>query len=351
MTHCLWLGSAPLLAQRGSMNYIDTETYSQHLRSRAVRVSEEKLLIARISDSSQADDLREASNCRGYGRIRHFRFQAHDDWSSDPLPIVPALKALRKPPQDMIRAQVFQLAACNWRCWYCFVDDNRLAADHKVADLFTAHELLSMYVAEANPPDVIDLTGGQPDLVPEWTVWMMKALKDMGLSERVFVWADDNLSSRYFWKYLSREQRQLISSYPLYARVACFKGYDEASFSFNTRAAPDCYSQQFAIYKDLLQEGFDMYAYVTFTALPDDGLHDKMERFVDRLQSIHTNLPLRTVPLKIKAYSPTQRRLKSDHARAMEFQNVVHACWIQQLQKRFPSELLKTEITDIPVRT
>ena len=56
------------------------------------------------------------------------------------------------------------------------------------------------------PPLVIDLTGGQPDITPEWVPWMMEALIDRGLSNHVYLWSDDNLSNDFFWKYLTEEQ-------------------------------------------------------------------------------------------------------------------------------------------------
>jgi uncharacterized Fe-S cluster-containing radical SAM superfamily protein len=314
---------------------IDTELYSNRLRERAIIPSERKVLIARLSGSKQEKDLTAPVNCRGYGRVRHFKLYRHDDWSPDPLPNLPACKALGYPPEVVLRAQVFQNAACNWRCWYCFVDFNRLSADRRFSEYFTANELIEMYLEEENRPDVIDLSGGQPDLVPEWLLWIMESLRENGLEGKVFLWSDDNLSNKYFWKFLTHNQRKIIARFPKYSRVACFKGYDEASFSFNTLAAPELFNQQFEIYRNLLKEGLDMYAYVTFTAIPHEGLQNAMKRFVDKLQSIHPNLPLRTVPLKIEVFTPTQGRIKQNHEMALAFQYEVHGAWLEQLNKRF----------------
>jgi rRNA maturation endonuclease Nob1 len=33
----------------------------------------------------------------------------------------PASRKLGLAEADMMEAQVFQVASCNWRCWYCFV--------------------------------------------------------------------------------------------------------------------------------------------------------------------------------------------------------------------------------------
>jgi len=100
-------------------------------------------------------------------------------------------------------------------------------------------------------------------------------------------------------------------------------------------AAPELFHQQFEIYRDLLKEGLDLYAYVTFTAMPHEGLQCVMERFMDKLQTIHQNLPLRTVPLKIEIFAPTQNRIKQNHDMALAFQYEVHQAWLEQLNKRF----------------
>lgn len=329
---------------------INTELYSSRLREKVVILPEKKVLIARLSGSEQEKDLTAPVNCHGYGRIRHFRWYKHTDWSPDPLPILPAAKALGYNPDVILRAQVFQNAACNWRCWYCFVDYSRLSADRRVADYFTTDELIEMYLEQENRPQVIDITGGQPGLVPEWIPWIMESIKKYGLEGRVFLWSDDNLSNRYFWKFLSHEQIRTIVSFPKYSRVACFKGYDEISFSFNTRAEPELFNEQFEIYRESLREGLDMYAYVTFTALPHDGLLAAMERFVDKLQAIHPNLPLRTVPLKIEAFTPTKGRIKQEHKKSIAFQHEVHSAWIEQLNKRFSETDRNLPICDVPMK-
>lgn len=328
---------------------IDTEAFSRKLRSRSIIESEKKLLIARLSESDQEKDITTPTNCNGFGRVRHFRFHIEANWSKDPLPIYPASKALNIEPTDIMTAQVFQNAACNWRCWYCFVDFDRLSANRKVSEYFTAQELIDMYL-EIDPmsrPRIIDLSGGQPDIIPEWVIWTIEALKSRSLSNQVFLWSDDNLSSYYYWNYLNEQQRRQIAEYPMYARVGCFKGYDEESFSFNTLAHPDLFHQQFDIYRQLLLEGLDMYAYVTFTAKPSKNVDTSMRSFVDRLQRIHHNLPLRTVPLKVMVFTPTKSRVKTDHEMALEFQYDVHNAWMNEISRRFTQSEIAKPITEI----
>lgn len=90
---------------------------------------------------------------------------------------------------------------------------NLLAANRKYADYLSPARLIDLYLKQPNPPLVIDLTGGQPDLVPEWLPWMMAELRTRGLERAVYLWSDDNLSNDYFWRFLSETDRERVATY------------------------------------------------------------------------------------------------------------------------------------------
>lgn len=331
------------------MPIIHTDQLSEALRSQAIRVDERKLLISRLEGSLQEADLSEPTNCRGYGRIRHFRVETPEPWPSNPLPIVPAASCLDTSREVVSNAQVFQNAACNWRCWYCFVPFNLLAASAEHSEWLTADELVAMYLDEPDRPIVIDCSGGQPDLVPEWIPWMMEALRQAGLYEQVYLWSDDNLSNDYFWRYLSHDQRRWLASYKNYGRVACFKGFDAESFSFNTRAAPNLFDRQFDLFAQLLATGMDLYAYATFTAESDGGLRQKMINFVDRLMSLHRLLPLRLVPLQIQNFGVVRQRVGESKNRALQIQEEAILAWNEEIESRFTEDERRLIISDVDV--
>src|SRR6476620_9616184 len=108
---------------------INTATMSEHLRARAIDVGGRKILISRLEGSGQEGDLQVPPNCGGYGRVRHFKLATSSGWPPNPLPIVPACKALGLDVPPVMAAQVFQNAACAWRCWYCFVPYDLLSAN------------------------------------------------------------------------------------------------------------------------------------------------------------------------------------------------------------------------------
>jgi uncharacterized Fe-S cluster-containing radical SAM superfamily protein len=334
-------------------DWLDTDKVSASFRAKSVRLAEKKLLVSNYVGTDQAKDLQEAPNCKGFGRIRHFRRDSGGtDWVRNPLPIAPALRALGLSEDEALNAQVFQNAACNWRCWYCFVPFNMLDASEERASWLTAGELVDLYLAEPNRPPMIDLTGGQPELVPEWVPWTMRALRERDLEGKVFLWSDDNLSVDYFWSLLPEAERELAATFRGYGRVGCFKGFDETSFSFNTKAAPELFARQFDLMRRYLASGIDMYAYTTFTAASGDGIDDAMKRFVDRLQSIHPNLPLRTVPLKVGTWGVVKKRLAIDDERYAAVENQMRAidAWRRELESRFSSVQRASSIVDVTLR-
>jgi len=328
---------------------IDTEPYSEQLRSKGVDASRQALLISDLRGSAQEDDLSEPVNCGGYGRVRHFDARTSSGWPDNPLPAAPAASALRLAPSARIRAQVFQNAVCNWRCWYCFVPFTLLSGNPAHSKWFTASDLVDAYLALADRPPVLDLSGGQPDLVPEWVPWTLQALDERGASD-VYLWSDDNLSTDYFWRYLTDSQRALIAAHPRYGRVCCFKGFDAESFAFNTRAAPELFARQLDLFGRLVATGMDVYAYVTLTGPSTDRVGEKVARFVDCLQEITEPLPLRTIPLEIQAWNPVTPRIGAAQRVALLVQAEAVAAWNAEIAARFTERERRRPVTEIRLR-
>jgi len=330
------------------MNAIDTDAYSRQLRGRAVDVAARALMIADLRGTAQEDDLSEPVNCGGYGRIRHFRRAASSGWPPNPLPIDPAARALGLPAGlESLTAQVFQNAACQWRCWWCFVPFELLSANTARSAMRSASDLVDAYLALPDRPPVLDLSGGQPDLVPEWVPWMLQALDERSVSD-VYVWSDDNLSTDYFFTYLTDAEQQLLAAHPRYGRVACFKGFDAESFAFNTRASPELFARQFTLFSRLAATGMDLYGYATFTTPSPGHIPAKMTTFVDRLQSIDEYLPLRVVPLEIQEWGPVGPRMREVHHQSLALQQDAITAWTTELARRFTPADLAEPITTIP---
>lgn len=331
------------------MANLDTEEMSTTLRRKGIDIERKAISITNFIGSKQEKDFTEPTNCNGFGRVRHFKLTTSSNWPDNPLPILPAAKALGLQPNSMIRAQVFQNSVCNWRCWYCFVDFSLLKGDEKHSSFLTGDELIEMYLKEPNPPAMIDLSGGQPDLTPEWVPWMMEGLMKKNLQDKVYLWSDDNLSNDYLWKYLSKEQIDMMLNYRLYSRVSCFKGIDERSFSLNTKAEPDLFVNQFDLCEKLIKTGFDLYGYITLTAETSTDFNSAVPRFLDLLQQKHELFPLRVIPLEVKMYNPLEPRMTSTFKDMMAGQYLAMQVWDSELKKRFTPEQLILPITEVPL--
>lgn len=327
---------------------LDTERLSERYRNASINLGTGEVLITDYRGTQQETDLTEPANCDGVGRIRHFR-RHQKNWNDNPLPIDPACHSLGLANTDELRAQVFQNAACNWRCWYCFVPFDLLSANTNHARWITAADLVACYRALPNRPPMIDLTGGQPDLTPEWIPWMLRSLRDAGLQDTTYVWSDDNLSNDYFWRYLTAAEIATITEYEHYGRVACFKGFDETSFAFNTSAAPTLFNEQFTLFERFLTLKIDLYAYTTFTAPTSDGIAAKMRDFVDRLQRIHHNLPLRTVPLPVAEFTPVTARMNTTKQAALQHQHDALHAWNEEVERRYSGAERSMNIAEVPL--
>jgi len=134
-------------------------------------------------------------------------------------------------------------------------------------------------------------------------------------------------------------------------RVGCFKGFDEESFMFNTGAAAADFGRQFEIMRRLLDLGIDVYAYVTLTTGNLEGISDRVARFVDQLQARDANLPLRTVPLEIRVFSPVGPRMNDARRQAIDHQNLAVAAWNAEIARRYTTSLRERSIVDVPLQS
>jgi uncharacterized Fe-S cluster-containing radical SAM superfamily protein len=330
--------------------FIDTLPFASAMREKIIRPHSREVLIARLAGSDQEEDLTVPANCGGLGRIRHFLRSTAVGWPENPLPIDPASKVLGLPRSDRLRAQVFQNAACAWRCWYCYVPFNLLSGDASRGEWVTPEKLVGLYAMEEQRPPVIDLSGGSPDLTPEWIPWMMRALDRANLSDTTYLWSDDNLSTDYVFTKLADIDLRMLRSYRNYGRVCCIKGFDAASFAFNTTADPTGYDYQFKILRQYMTLGIDIYGYVTLSGNDLSSVDTGVSNLIDRLCSIHEAFPLRVVPLKIGNYTPTASRNKAGNERfslADAVQSSAIDRWNLEMERRYSAVDRALNVADV----
>lgn len=311
--------------------------------------SDDRVLIADLRGSAEADDAYTQINCGGLGRIRIFETYAFHADTKDPIENrrTRAFLCQRRLTEERVRTQVFQLAGCTWRCWYCYVDEDRLSGNPRLGRWLSSKELVDLFEKEVEPASVLDLSGGQPDLVPQWPVDVLRELAGRPALSTVHVRSEDNLTGRLITDVLTIADVDFLSQSQNYTRIGCFKGFSEDSFSFNTRALGSLYERQFECAKDILSARIPFFAYATFTFNTAQDLGAEMEKFVDRLQEIHVNLPLRVVPLQVTPASTWLARDTEQFQRIREIEQDAVAAWTSEIISRFSPDHRSLDIRDV----
>lgn len=314
-------------------NLIDTDQASSRLRSRMIHLENRSISLTNFEASAQIEDITFPTNMGGYVRVHTFAVEQSGTWPQNPLPIGPASAALQIPMADRMAFHVFQNSGCNWRCWYCFVPFKDLSGH---GSMVSVRDMARWSAEVDSEPHAVDLSGGQPDLTPEWSVWFLEELGELDATH-VYVWSDDNLSNDYLWKYLSPAQIGMLGEHPRYGRACCIKGHNADSFSFNTLASPALFDRQFELLSRLQEEtSIDYYVYLTITSPSLSGVESDVRQLMDRLQRISETLPLRTVPLEVLEWGPVTARMTEQTGIALQNQYVVVEHWQQELERRFP---------------
>jgi uncharacterized Fe-S cluster-containing radical SAM superfamily protein len=311
-----------------------TANLVMRLRDRCLDTRGRRVLLSRIDGSAQARDLSVPPNCGGLGRIRHFKSRQNGPWPTNPLPGLPAARWLKTEFLPLSRAQVFQLSGCAYRCWYCYVPYRMLSGNEAISEWLSPEEIIDRYLAESNRPQIIDLSGGSPDLVPEWIAWTMDAIEARSLTESVYLWSDDNLSSDLL---TSAEQRPLlrrIERYAGYGRVCCLKGLDGPSFAFTTGAPEDEFELHLETLKSYLATSIDLYGYITLACPPSIDDRSRIRRIMDRLQMMRADFIGRLVPLRIEKFSTMTGRLGGPRSDALRHQDELVVAWLEELASR-----------------
>lgn len=307
------------------------------LRKRIVDVENKKVKLTKFNDLNECMDNNCYVNCMGMGRLRRYKnFSLFLDNQEKPQKRL--LRGLNPSINDF-ETQVFQIMGCNMRCWYCFVDRCVLAAREGYGEWMTISDMIELFLKENHLPYIIDLSGGQPDLVPEWCLWVMEEVEKRNLRDIIYIWMDDNLATTHIMeKYLTQEQISYMANYPKHSRACCFKGYNEYTYRFNVGNKCLTLEEQVNNFRKLYNYGFDIYAYITLTGPKGSANRKDIEVFISKIQDIHPKLPLRLIPIKIKEFTETAERINGIQIEALEEQYRAYDIWTEVMNERFSKE-------------
>ena len=288
----------------------DFAGHQESLRKNLLAPPVRKILLANLQGSRQSEDEYTKINSNGYGRIREYtNFQLHFDENQRPKRLSGVYRG-QVIPKTGLRTQVYQIAGCDLRCWYCFVDFQLLSASETHGRWFSALEIIENLALSGAMPSVIELSGGQVELVPEWTLWMMQALEKLGLDRNTTIWSDDNLTSDFFWKYLSPNEQEYVRCFPGYSRAVCLKGIDETSFAANTGFNGELFSLQLKILGTLVKKEFPLLVYLTLTDIPraDSCTERVMNTLIEKLEQMKAGFSREIIPLRMASFQNMLRR-------------------------------------------
>jgi|GEM_PF-2843133 len=311
--------------------------YCLQLRRKIMRYNSDRrvneYLLAGVKDTQQASDMSKHSSVLGY----YFRVRKDVKDDCFDYDAVREKAGLYKKIDDMaynaayvmngdVRdyndAFVFQLAACNYCCPFCYVDDRNLNPRGKQVGWFSAKEIIEAFVEYRDklPMNRIRISGGEPGLVPE--LWLevldqlaIKSISDRSL-QKVFVYADTNLSGYYLTEFLMSDVNGRVLDRDVFKKIAEFhnfavwgsiKGNDGDTFLEST-GLPERHRGLALIWERMLEwlvsDGLDVYINV-YNFEPQ-----AMKLFLDKIfHKFGEKFLLRTWIQPIKIYSVVRDRL------------------------------------------
>ncbi|MFP4115844.1 MAG: radical SAM protein [Candidatus Aenigmatarchaeota archaeon] len=214
---------------------------------------------------------------------------------------------------------IYQLKACNLSCPYCYVDEpNKTPVENKGAAFISVDGILDAFEDERGEREEFELnrirpSGGEPSLVPEQWLEVLRDLEDRGLGKEVHVQSDTNLTTGRFLDELEERGEveedilQKIGEYDNFSLLASFKGTDPDNFRRNTRYDEEFFEEQKCSFKKYAEAGIDVYPF--FYNPNPETLPRLLEELSDDLGDVvyrkAWNFPL-------KMYGPTEERLKKE---------------------------------------
>jgi len=230
--------------------------------------------------------------------IKKIRFQ------NPPYSAAYRLEGKNGDPKKYNKSLTVQVAGCNYDCNFCYVPKGQKTADTKYGKYFSAKEIIEIF-SEARkeseePLNVIRISGGEPIIVPEIILDVYRELEKMDLKE-VYIWIDTNISTS---KYLEKSESDLkdVMKKKNIGVVGCFKGVCREDFSMITCAKPEFYEKQFETAKLFLDWKTDFYIYLP-ALVYEDNIENKIKEFIERIQTLNKNLPLRVEVIQIVEYA------------------------------------------------
>ena len=307
-----------------------------------------KFLMCKILYDNEEIKKKLNVNLDDFGRVRTFYRKKFDDWNSDPIPIDIIEKKFNYKKLDKIDIQMLEVAKCNLHCWWCYLPDKIRRINNEYMRWFSPEELVDLFIRDNKECKSIYLSGGNPELVPDFIYSFMKELDKRDLAKDILLWSDDVLTTDYQFQ-MEKDKLDYMLKYNNYIKLCCLKGFDEESFAFNTLLDKNIFNEQLERLKKHIELGFDVYCYIILTCKSLDNIEQKINDLIKKLQDISYYLPLRVIPIKIEEFDAVTARLNEDRKQSMNNQYEVLKIWNKVINSIYTQEEINLNIYEIKI--
>lgn len=269
------------------------------IRDSVYKASDGSALFANLLNTKEATDSYHEVNHEGFGRIRnfkHFLFHIETD-------VMERRKFLRLNEvgkwSNQFQSQVFQIGVCPLRCRYCFVDKENLDGTNPQSAFLKPVDVIQMFLESWPNIRNLDISGGSPDLCPEFLFKLLSEIERVDLKGRITIWVESNLDVNYYSK-MSKNVIEYIATFPNFHLLCSLKGWDSTSVTYNTRNMMS-FDQQLEGLRFFCQHHFPLSVYLVFIG---HKIADSKEvaSLYSQLKHISFELPERCIPLYIKKF-------------------------------------------------
>ena len=215
------------------------------------------------------------------------------------------------------RLIAIHIPECPLNCWHCYLEEclknscqycgripncdrTRRETLEIKTDWFSAKKIVDSFLEQRDidashnlESNVLRITGGEPLLIPNFILEILKELKSRGLDKEIFVWTETNLIPLIAkigdFYVISDEILEELVNFSNFCIHPCFHGLNESEFQVITGASLKRYDLLFDALRRLLKNGIDVYP--TFGSNVSNK--DSIELFYERISQIDSSLPLR----------------------------------------------------------
>lgn len=242
-------------------------------------------------------------------------------------------------------------SACTFSCWHCYVEEELknpvIAAKEGFMEFVSADEVVENFLKQKEVDEgkdmednVLRITGGEPFLMPDFILEVLKKIENIGKNKEIFVWTETNLipffkkkGENHIWveKWVNINE---IASFKNFCIHPCLHGISPENFQWITQSHPKYFDELLNGLNTLIEYKLEIYPTFGSNVSPPKMLPYIFEKLI----KINDNLPLRfaLIDYEVDCYLPVVRRIiTSSKPEQMYNKILVIDRWSKLLKERY----------------